>query len=136
MNSAALQGRKFLLHMCHPLYYDILCIIKYVDAFPWLIIISLTGIVFGLCSKKVTSYNANKFLNYSEPLTKQQERWKEELNTGIENWDLLYKVPFYCTNSNKLTLVSRQNIAQSTRSLLFKCRLKEPSFVIFAMKKK
>jgi hypothetical protein len=36
-------------------------------------------------------------LNHFEPPTKQQERWKEELNTEIVNWNLIYKIPFYCT---------------------------------------
>jgi hypothetical protein len=38
-------------------------------------------------------------LNHFEPPTKQQERWKEELNTEIVNWDLKYEIPFYCTKT-------------------------------------
>jgi len=43
-------------------------------------------------------------LNHFEPPTKQQERWKEELNTEIVNWDMIYKI---------------HSIVQKTINLLF-----------------
>jgi len=50
-------------------------------------------------NKKSCQYFYRKIvLNHFEPPTKQQERWKEELNTEIVNWDLIYKISLtkYC----------------------------------------
>ena len=64
--------------------------------------------------------------NFELP-TKQQERWKEEINTEIVNWDLIYKIPFYCTKSNQFTVFQYKILHRilSTNSLLFKCKLKD-----------
>ena len=42
-------------------------------------------------------------LSHFEPPTKQQERWKEELNTDIVNWDLICKITIYLTKTNQFT---------------------------------
>ena len=42
-------------------------------------------------------------LSHFEPPTKQQERWKEELNTDIVNWDLICKITIYLTKNNQFT---------------------------------
>jgi hypothetical protein len=49
-------------------------------------------------------------IHFEQP-TKLHERWKEDLNTEIANWDLIYKIPFYCTKNNQFTVFSVQNIA-------------------------
>jgi hypothetical protein len=57
----------------------------------------------------------------------QQERWKKELNTEIVNWDMIYKIPFYCTKNNQFSVFQYKILHRilSTNSLLFKCKLKE-----------
>ena len=66
-------------------------------------------------------------LNHIEPPTKQQESWREELNTEIVNWDMIYKIPFYCTKNNQFSVFQYKILHRilSTNSLLFKCKLKE-----------
>ena len=66
-------------------------------------------------------------LNHFKPPTKQQERRKEELNTEIVNWDLIYKIPFYCTKNNQFSVFQCKILHRilSTNSLLFKCKLNE-----------
>ena len=68
-------------------------------------------------------------IHFEQP-TKLHERWKEDLNTEIVNWDLIYKIPFYCTKNNQFSVFQLNwykilHRILSTNSLLFKCKLKE-----------
>ena len=42
-------------------------------------------------------------LSHFEPPTKEQERWKGELNTEIVNGDLICKITIYLTKTNQFT---------------------------------
>ncbi len=68
-------------------------------------------------------------LNHTEP----QERWKEEFDTEIVNWDLIYKIPFYCTKNNQFTVFQYKilHIILSANFPLFKCKLKETQLCKF-----
>ena len=41
---------------------------------------------------------------YSEIPEKQQAKWSENLQLDIHNWNFIYKLPFICTNDNKLII--------------------------------
>jgi hypothetical protein len=78
-------------------------------------------------------------LSHFEPPTKHQERWKEELNTEIVNWDLKYEIPFYCTKTPINLLFFNTKYCIEFCVLILSCLnvdQKRPKYVIFVMKQK
>ena len=54
-----------------------------------------------LLKKKSCQFFYKKYLSmYSEHPKKQQLKWNDDMNMEIDNWDMLYQIPFQCTKSN------------------------------------
>ena len=85
-------------------------------------------------NKKSSQYFYRQFVTaYSEEPIKQQKKWEKDLDIEIEQWDIIYKLPFHCTRNNKFITFQFKIIHRilSTNSLLFKCKLKETHLCSF-----
>ena len=85
-------------------------------------------------NQKSSQFFYKKFLALvSEEPLKQQERWSDELNIEIDNWDQFYQIPYLCTKSKKYIIFQYKilNRILSTNNYLMKCNLKETSLCTF-----
>ena len=56
-------------------------------------------------NKKSSRYFYRKFVSaYSEEPIKQQKKWEKDLDMEIEQWDIIYKLPFLCTRNHKFII--------------------------------
>ena len=102
-------------------------------------VVSTENLDFVKNNKKCSKLFYKKFLKfYLEPPEKQQKKWNAELNIEIENWDLLYTLPFKYTKQNKLILFQYKIFHRilTTNSFLFKCKLKETELCTFCQESK
>ena len=85
-------------------------------------------------NKKPTQFFYKKFLSmFSEQPQKQQNKWQNELEVEIDNWEQIYLTPHHCTKSSKYITFQYKilNRILSTNNLLMKCKLKETNLCSF-----
>ena len=79
-------------------------------------------------NKKSCQYFCQKFVNrHAVRPSKQEEKWDRDLNTNIENWEMLYTMPFKCTKNNKLLMFQFKILHRTlaTNAVLHRYGLKE-----------